>query len=66
MGGNSGSLGELGLWGVLGGGGIVFLGFVGFDGVSRGGEERKNGKGDMGVGIVGWVVIWRIVYMVFG
>ena len=44
----------------------MFFGFLGLDGVRRGGEERKNGKGDMGMGIVVWLVVWRMLYIVFG
>jgi APA family basic amino acid/polyamine antiporter len=50
---------------VLGGAGIVFFAFIGFDAVSTAAQEAKNPKKDMPVGILGSLVICTILYVLF-
>ncbi len=51
--------------GVLGGAGIVFFAFIGFDAVSTAAQEAKNPKRDMPMGILGSLVICTILYVLF-
>ena len=59
------SLREWGWTGVLGGAGIVFFAFIGFDAVSTAAQEAKNPKRDMPIGILGSLVICTILYVLF-
>jgi APA family basic amino acid/polyamine antiporter len=52
--------------GVLGGAGMVFFAFIGFDAVSTAAQEAKNPKRDMPIGILGSLVICTILYILFG
>ena len=52
--------------GVLGGAGIVFFAFIGFDAVSTTAQEAKNPKRDMPIGILGSLAICTILYILFG
>lgn len=52
--------------GILGGAGIVFFAFIGFDAVSTAAQEAKNPKRDMPIGILGSLVICTILYILFG
>ena len=54
-----------GIGGVLGGAGIVFFAFIGFDAVSTAAQEAKNPKKDMPIGILGSLVICTILYILF-
>lgn len=56
---------EHGWGGVLGGAGIVFFAFIGFDAVSTAAQESKNPKRDMPIGILGSLVICTILYVLF-
>jgi APA family basic amino acid/polyamine antiporter len=56
---------EHGWTGVLGGAGIVFFAFIGFDAVSTAAQEAKNPKRDMPIGILGSLVVCTILYVVF-
>jgi APA family basic amino acid/polyamine antiporter len=56
---------EFGWGGVLGGAGIVFFAFIGFDAVSTAAQEAKNPKRDMPIGILGSLVICTILYVLF-
>lgn len=56
---------EFGWGGVLGGAGIVFFAFIGFDAVSTAAQEAKNPKKDMPIGILGSLVICTILYVLF-
>jgi APA family basic amino acid/polyamine antiporter len=56
---------EWGWTGVLGGAGIVFFAFIGFDAVSTAAQEAKNPKKDMPLGILGSLVICTILYVLF-
>ena len=48
---------RFGWGGVLGGAGIVFFAFIGFDAVSTAAQEAKNPKRDMPIGILGSLII---------
>jgi APA family basic amino acid/polyamine antiporter len=52
--------------GILGGAGIVFFAFIGFDAVSTAAQEAKNPKRDMPIGILGSLVVCTILYILFG
>ncbi len=56
---------EHGWGGVLGGAGIVFFAFIGFDAVSTAAQEAKNPKKDMPIGILGSLVVCTILYVLF-
>ena len=56
---------RFGWGGVLGGAGIVFFAFIGFDAVSTAAQEAKNPKRDMPIGILGSLVICTILYILF-
>jgi basic amino acid/polyamine antiporter, APA family len=59
------SIREHGWFGVLGGAGIVFFAFIGFDAVSTAAQEAKNPKRDMPIGILGSLVVCTILYVLF-
>src|SRR5579871_1509364 len=52
--------------GVLGGAGIVFFAFIGFDAVSTAAQETKNPGRDMPIGILGSLAICTVLYILFG
>ncbi len=52
--------------GVLGGAGIVFFAFIGFDAVSTAAQEAKNPARDMPIGIMGSLAICTVLYILFG
>ncbi len=52
--------------GVLGGAGIVFFAFIGFDAVSTAAQEAKNPARDMPIGILGSLAVCTILYVSFG
>jgi len=56
---------RFGWGGVLGGAGIVFFAFIGFDAVSTAAQEAKDPKRDMPIGILGSLVICTILYVLF-
>ena len=51
--------------GVLGGAGIVFFAFIGFDAVSTAAQEAKNPAKDMPLGILGSLAVCTLLYVVF-
>jgi len=51
--------------GVLGGAGIVFFAFIGFDAVSTAAQEAKNPAKDMPIGILGSLIICTVLYILF-
>jgi len=55
-----------GIGGIIGGAGIVFFAFIGFDAVSTAAQEAKNPKRDMPIGILGSLVVCTILYILFG
>jgi basic amino acid/polyamine antiporter, APA family len=56
---------EWGWGGVLGGAGIVFFAFIGFDAVSTAAQEAKNPKRDMPIGILGSLLVCTVLYILF-
>src|SRR4051794_19850992 len=52
--------------GVLGGAGIVFFAFIGFDAVSTAAQETKDPGRDMPKGILGSLALCTILYILFG
>lgn len=52
--------------GVLGGAGIVFFAFIGFDAVSTAAQETKNPGRDMPRGILGSLALCTVLYVLFG
>lgn len=52
--------------GVLGGAGIVFFAFIGFDAVSTAAQETKNPGRDMPKGILGSLAVCTVLYIAFG
>jgi len=51
--------------GILGGAGIVFFAFIGFDAVSTAAQEAKNPKRDMPIGILGSLAVCTVLYILF-
>jgi APA family basic amino acid/polyamine antiporter len=51
--------------GVLGGAGIVFFAFIGFDAVSTAAQETKNPARDMPRGILGSLAVCTVLYILF-
>jgi APA family basic amino acid/polyamine antiporter len=51
--------------GVLGGAGIVFFAFIGFDAVSTAAQETKNPSRDMPRGILGSLAVCTLLYVTF-
>ena len=54
-----------GCGGVMGGAGIVFFAFIGFDAVSTAAQEAKNPSRDMPMGIMGSLAICTVLYVLF-
>lgn len=54
-----------GYGGILGGAGIVFFAFIGFDAVSTAAQEAKNPRRDMPIGILGSLAVCTILYILF-
>lgn len=52
--------------GVLGGAGIVFFAFIGFDAVSTAAQEAKRPERDMPIGILGSLAVCTVLYILFG
>ncbi len=52
--------------GVLGGAGIVFFAFIGFDAVSTAAQETKDPGRDMPKGILGSLALCTVLYLLFG
>ena len=52
--------------GVLGGAGIVFFAFIGFDAVSTAAQEAKDPGRDMPKGILGSLAVCTVLYILFG
>jgi APA family basic amino acid/polyamine antiporter len=61
-----GGLFQWGWGGVIGGAGIVFFAFIGFDAVSTTAQEAKNPKRDMPIGILGSLAVATVLYILFG
>jgi APA family basic amino acid/polyamine antiporter len=54
-----------GIRGLLGGAGVVFFAFIGFDAVSTAAQESHNPKRDMPIGILGSLAICTVLYILF-
>lgn len=59
----TGKDGEFGWGGILRAASIVFFAYIGFEAVSTAGQEAKNPKRDMPIGIIGSLVICTILYI---
>jgi APA family basic amino acid/polyamine antiporter len=60
---NTGERGAFGWSGVLRGAGVVFFAYIGFDAVSTAGQEAKNPKRDMPMGILGSLLVCTVLYI---
>jgi APA family basic amino acid/polyamine antiporter len=56
---------KFGWGGIIGGAGIVFFAFIGFDAVSTAAQEAKNPKRDMPIGILGSLAVCTVLYILF-
>lgn len=52
--------------GIVGGAGIVFFAFIGFDAVSTAAQEAKHPEKDMPIGILGSLAVCTVLYIIFG
>jgi len=52
--------------GIVGGAGIVFFAFIGFDAVSTAAQEAKRPERDMPIGIMGSLAVCTVLYILFG
>jgi basic amino acid/polyamine antiporter, APA family len=59
----SGEKGEFGWGGVFRAASIVFFAYIGFEAVSTAGQEAKNPKKDMPIGIIGSLLVCTILYI---
>jgi APA family basic amino acid/polyamine antiporter len=59
----TGEKGEFGWGGVFRAASIVFFAYIGFEAVSTAGQEARNPKKDMPIGIIGSLVICTILYI---
>jgi APA family basic amino acid/polyamine antiporter len=59
----TGKRGEYGFEGVMRAASIVFFAYIGFEAVSTAGQEAKNPKRDMPIGILGSLVVCTLLYM---
>ncbi|MEQ1929318.1 MAG: amino acid permease [Parvularculaceae bacterium] len=59
----TGERGEFGMSGVMRAASIVFFAYIGFEAVSTAGQEAKNPKRDMPIGILGSLIVCTILYM---
>jgi basic amino acid/polyamine antiporter, APA family len=59
----TGEKGEFGWGGVFRAASIVFFAYIGFEAVSTAGQEAKNPKKDMPIGIIGSLAVCTILYI---
>lgn len=59
----TGEKGEFGWSGILRAASIVFFAYIGFEAVSTAGQEAKNPKRDMPIGIIGSLVVCTVLYI---
>ena len=59
----TGEKGEFGWGGILRAASIVFFAYIGFEAVSTAGQEAKNPKRDMPIGIIGSLLICTVLYI---
>ncbi len=60
---NTGRFGQYGISGIIRGAGVVFLAYIGFDAVTTAGQESRNPKRDMPIGILGSLSICALLYI---
>ncbi|WP_242098071.1 amino acid permease [Sphingomonas sp. CROZ-RG-20F-R02-07] len=60
---NNGNKGEFGWSGIIRAASIVFFAYIGFEAVSTAGQEAKDPKKDMPIGIIGSLVVCTILYI---
>jgi basic amino acid/polyamine antiporter, APA family len=56
--------GRFGWPGIIGGAGVIFFAYIGFDAVSTAAQETKNPQRDMPIGILASLVICTILYVI--
>jgi len=61
---NAGHLGKFGYSGIIGGAGVIFFAYIGFDAVSTAAQESKNPQRDMPIGILASLIICTILYVI--
>jgi basic amino acid/polyamine antiporter, APA family len=59
----TGKKGEFGWGGVFRAASIVFFAYIGFEAVSTAGQEAKNPKRDMPIGIIGSLLVCTVLYI---
>lgn len=59
----TGAPGEFGWSGIMRAATVVFFAYIGFEAVSTAGQEAKNPRRDMPIGILGSLIICTILYM---
>src|SRR5262249_16777590 len=55
---------KYGVGGIIHGAAVIFFAYLGFEAVSTAGAESKNPAKDMPIGILGWLVICTILYII--
>lgn len=53
-----------GYQGIVNGAGLIFFAYIGFDAVSTAGEEARNPKRDLPIGIIASLLICTVVYVI--
>ncbi|HKD55455.1 MAG TPA: amino acid permease [Steroidobacteraceae bacterium] len=56
--------GKFGWPGIIGGAGVIFFAYIGFDAVSTAAQETKNPQRDMPIGILASLVICTVLYVI--
>jgi basic amino acid/polyamine antiporter, APA family len=56
--------GRFGWSGIIGGAGVIFFAYIGFDAVSTAAQESKNPQRDMPIGILASLIICTILYVI--
>ncbi|WP_425228467.1 amino acid permease [Sphingomonas sp.] len=59
----TGAKGEFGWGGILRAASIVFFAYIGFEAVSTAGQEAKNPKKDMPIGLLGSLAVCTLIYI---
>jgi len=60
---STGEKGEFGWGGILRAASIVFFAYIGFEAVSTAGQEAKNPKKDMPIGLLGSLAVCTLIYI---
>src|SRR5579863_7555549 len=56
--------GRFGWSGIIGGAGVIFFAYIGFDAVSTAAQESKNPQRDMPIGILSSLIICTLLYVI--